>query len=211
MVRSKKELEILLSKTPDFKTHSIYLEQYTCDSVTASDLLWLAYMHKDVESKVVLDLGCGTGVLSYGALLMGAKEVLCIDIDFEALKIAKSFITNKELTHFEAVNADVEYLWLKGVDTVVMNPPFGVHRKGIDILFLRKALELKPKAVYTIHKYNPESHKIICKIVRDNGYTVIDIIIRYMSLPAIYLTHRKQVHRFKVAIYAISRGRNHGK
>ncbi|MEM1526142.1 MAG: METTL5 family protein [Ignisphaera sp.] len=204
MVISKKELEILLSRVPNFKHHNILLEQYVCDSSIASELLWLAYMHNDIENKVVADLGCGTGALSYGALIMGAKDVLCIDVDLNALKIANNFLFENR-DRFDTINADIENLHLIGVQTVVMNPPFGVHRRGIDIVFLKRALDIKPKAVYTIHKYNPESHKIIQEIVLGYGYRVIDMAIRDMRIPAIYHTHRKRVHRFQVALYAISK------
>ena len=37
--------------------------------------------------------------------------------------------------------ADVGRLRLQGVDTVVMNPPFGTRRKGADIEFLRVGLQ----------------------------------------------------------------------
>lgn len=205
MVISKKELEILLSRVPNFKHHNIWLEQYICDSSIASELVWLAYMRNDIENKVVVDLGCGTGALSYGALLMGAKEVLCIDIDLGALKIANNFLLENR-DRFDVINADIENLYLIGVQTVIMNPPFGVHRRGIDIIFLRRALNIRPKTIYTIHKYNPESHKIIHEIVLSYGYRVIDMVIRDMRIPAIYYTHRKRVHRFKVALYAISKG-----
>ena len=137
---------------------------------------------------------------------MGAREVLCIDIDFGVLRIARDFIRGKGYAMLEAINADVRYLGLKHVDTVIMNPPFGVHRRGADMLFLRKALELRPNAVYTIHKYSPESHKLICEIVYGSGYNIIDMSVKFMHIHATHPLHRKRVHKFRVAIYAISRG-----
>lgn len=46
---------------------------------------------RELESRVrggerVLDVGCGSGVLSIGALLLGAKEATAIDIELEAAK-----------------------------------------------------------------------------------------------------------------------------
>eukprot|EP00613_Pedinella_sp_CCMP2098_P011602 CAMPEP_0171652520 /NCGR_PEP_ID=MMETSP0990-20121206/39009_1 /TAXON_ID=483369 /ORGANISM="non described non described, Strain CCMP2098" /LENGTH=138 /DNA_ID=CAMNT_0012231767 /DNA_START=10 /DNA_END=425 /DNA_ORIENTATION=+ len=35
---------------------------------------------------------------------------------------------------------------LFGCDTVIMNPPFGTRNPGIDVLFLEKAMQLKPRA-----------------------------------------------------------------
>lgn len=204
MVRNKKELEILLSRAPSFHTPSIKLEQYICDSSIASELIWLAYIRGDIENKVVADLGCGTGILSYGASILGARCVLCVDIDLEVLKIAKTFL-REEPPVVNFMNSDVRYTQLRGIDTIIMNPPFGVHRKGIDVMFLRKALELKPKAVYTIHKYNPESHRVITEIVLSYDYNIDSVAVRVMRIPALYLTHRKRIHRFKVALYAITK------
>lgn len=36
----------------------------------------------------VLDMGCGSGILSIGALLLGAESVTAVDIDQLATKIA---------------------------------------------------------------------------------------------------------------------------
>lgn len=205
MVRNKKELEILLSKVPRFQSPSLSLEQYTCDSPTAAEMLWLAYMNNDIEGKVVADLGCGTGMLSYGALLLGSQEVICIDIDPNPLKLARKFILDEGLHLFEAVNSDVENLMLRNIDTVIMNPPFGVHRRGLDIAFLKSALRLRPRALYSIHKYNPESHRIIYEVVENSGYTVMNTVVRFMYIPMMYPTHRKKTHWFKIAIYMVRR------
>ncbi|MEM4506068.1 MAG: METTL5 family protein [Ignisphaera sp.] len=207
MVRSRKELEILLSRAPYFISPSITLEQYLCDSSVASELLWMAHMYEDIEGRSVVDLGCGTGMLSYGALLLGAKDVICVDIDIEALNIAKVFLVDEGFNNIHFVNADVNFLDIRNIDTVIMNPPFGVYRKGLDIVFLKKALEFKPKAVYTIHKYNPESYILIYRTVQNEGYTIRNMLVRFMSIGAIYLKHRKRIHRFRVSVYAISRYR----
>jgi ribosomal protein L11 methyltransferase len=50
---------------------------------TALCLQWLAT--NDVRGKTVLDYGCGSGVLAIAALLLGAKNAVCVDIDPQAL------------------------------------------------------------------------------------------------------------------------------
>jgi ribosomal protein L11 methyltransferase len=47
-----------------------------------------------IEGKQVVDIGCGSGILSVGACLLGAKNVLAIDIDPIAVEVAKE---NREL------------------------------------------------------------------------------------------------------------------
>lgn len=46
-------------------------------------LAWLA--EQDLTDKVVLDYGCGSGILGVAALLLGAKAVLAVDIDPQAV------------------------------------------------------------------------------------------------------------------------------
>lgn len=41
------------------------------------------------EGDKILDLGCGSGILSIGALLLGAKSAAAVDIDENSVKIAK--------------------------------------------------------------------------------------------------------------------------
>ena len=50
---------------------------------TALCLEWLDSC--DLENKIVVDYGCGSGILGIAALLLGAKEVIAIDNDPQAL------------------------------------------------------------------------------------------------------------------------------
>ncbi|MDD3226965.1 MAG: 50S ribosomal protein L11 methyltransferase [Tissierellia bacterium] len=53
----------------------------------------IKYINKDME---VLDLGCGSGILSIAALLLGAQKCVGVDIDENAVRIAKE---NAELNN----------------------------------------------------------------------------------------------------------------
>jgi len=48
--------------------------------------------------------------------------------------------------------------WKKSVDTVVMNPPFGTKRKGIDMAFLEAAVCMARESVYSLHKSSTRSY-----------------------------------------------------
>lgn len=50
---------------------------------TALCLEWLA--SHDLTGKIVIDYGCGSGILAIAALLLGAKQAYAIDIDPQAL------------------------------------------------------------------------------------------------------------------------------
>ncbi len=55
---------------------------------TALCLTWLDSL--DLSNKTVVDFGCGSGILSLAALKLGAKEVIGIDIDPQALQASKA-------------------------------------------------------------------------------------------------------------------------
>ncbi|PCI58457.1 MAG: 50S ribosomal protein L11 methyltransferase [Gammaproteobacteria bacterium] len=55
---------------------------------TALCLTWLDSL--DLTGKTVVDFGCGSGILSLAALKLGAKAVIGIDIDPQALQASKA-------------------------------------------------------------------------------------------------------------------------
>jgi putative methylase len=86
---TKKKLEILLSKLKTVPKPKANLEQYEIPGELASQIINIAYLSGDIKNKRIVDLGCGTGRLSIGSVLMEAKEVIGIDIDEESIKVAK--------------------------------------------------------------------------------------------------------------------------
>ena len=140
--------------------------------------------------------------MCYGAILLGSS-CLCIEIDKESIKTAKKFFEENSLDA-DFLVADVSNLSLsRKVDTVIQNPPFGVVKRSSDIIFLRKAMEIG-NVVYTIHKSNPESRKLIERVAREYNYNVEFITVRY-DLKPYYPWHREKVHKFLVDIYILKR------
>ena len=85
----KLDLERFLSKVAPQPNPKVHLEQYTVSEQIAANMLYIAaYANNDIVGKSVLDLGCGTGRLALGALFVGAKEVVGVDIDRLAIKTA---------------------------------------------------------------------------------------------------------------------------
>lgn len=64
----------------------------------ATTRLVMQLMSKIVKNQFVVDVGCGSGVLSFTAIAMGADFALGIDIDPNAILHAKK---NASLNHFE--------------------------------------------------------------------------------------------------------------
>ena len=84
-VGSKSGLAMVLSCLEGFKSPKVRQEQYIMDSEICASILWNAYLLNDIEGKGIADLGCGTGLLGIGALLLGAKQALFADSDEKSL------------------------------------------------------------------------------------------------------------------------------
>jgi putative methylase len=148
----RKQLEMMLERLEGFSRPSFQKEQYATPASVAAEMLFLAGMRGELGS--VCDLGCGTGVLAIGAALLGARAT-GVEIDGEALAIARR---NAEKLNVDVdfIRADVRQLVLKGIDTVVMNPPFGAQKASLgDRAFLSSARKIA-KTIYSLHNQGSE-------------------------------------------------------
>ncbi len=132
-----RDLEAALQGVKPFDTRlqKIELEQFPTGPEIASRLVYTAAKSfDDIEGKIVVDLGTGTGRLGIGCALMGASLVIGIDADMDALAIAQENIDDAAV-QMELLLSDVSampvYSLVGKVDTVVMNPPFGTRNKGV--------------------------------------------------------------------------------
>ncbi|MDD5181661.1 MAG: METTL5 family protein [Candidatus Nanoarchaeia archaeon] len=180
MIPNKKALEIILSAVRGFEKPIPELEQYVTPSDIAAELLWTAFMDGNIEKKKVFDLGCGTGILTIGAALLGAKSVTGFDIDRTAFKNAFELAeknarilreTNILAENIKFVEIDVKHVEEK-CDTVVMNPPFGVQTEHADRLFLEKAFGIA-NVIYSIHKGG--SDKFLLSFAKDKNWSAVKL------------------------------------
>ena len=201
MVSRKKRLSARLSTVPEIPSPSEYLEQYTTPPEIAADFVWEAFMRGDIEGRHVVDLGCGTGRLTAASLILGASRATCIDIDEEAVGVAKEwFIKNiGGVTEF-VVGDVVEAFPLRyiGDCTVVMNPPFGVWRRGADIAFLEAAASVCG-TIYSMHKYVPKSMAYLLSLMKGRGFGCE--VLKVVNFPIRWFLerHRSRVRYVKVA------------
>ena len=77
-----------------------------------------------LEGVSVLDMGCGSGILGIGALLLGAKDVLAVDIDKNAVDIAVKNATLNKVQNFEGLCGNT--LSDEGVYNKVTSKKYGV-------------------------------------------------------------------------------------
>jgi putative methylase len=162
-------------------------EQVITPPDAAADLLFEALARGDLEGRSVLDLGCGTGRLSIGAAWLGARQVIGVEADPEALRIARS----------NAERADVTCGWVEGAvagyttpaDTVVMNPPFGAQRRHADRPFWERAFALAGQAVYAFAL--ADSRTFIARRAVAHGARIEATRPVPWVLPATFAHHRK--------------------
>jgi putative methylase len=192
----KRQLEILLEKVEGFSRPSVKKEQYVTPATVAADVLYLAHLRGDLQG-VVCDLGCGTGMLAIGAALLGAT-VVGIEIDSEALATAKSNASRMGV-QIDLMRGDVSTIALKGIDTVIMNPPFGAQKSSSgDRAFLKKAIDLAG-AVYSLH--NVGSEGFIKRFVEP---CIVEEVYRIQfPLKRTFQFHSRDVKTIEVDLYRI--------
>jgi predicted RNA methylase len=169
------------------------LEQYPTSPHLAARIVFNAFLQGDIEGRSVCDLGCGTGMLAIASQVLGASYTTGFDISTKALAIARQNVDEMEVD-VEFVHCDVSLLpTVSGrsvFDTVIMNPPFGTRVKGIDMVFLEKALELASTAVYSLHKTS--TRDFIVKKATALGVKVTVMAELKFDIPAMYKFHKKK-------------------
>ena len=186
----KIHLEIVLSQLAPHPKPKLKWEAYTLDAGSAAEIAYIAgRINDDICKKSVIDLGCGTGVLSISASLLGARFVVGVDIDKDAVVAAKE---NAETTgaKVEFVIGDLSCV-AGHFNTALMNPPFGSWRRGADVKFLRKALEISD-VVYSLHKHSDLNREFLSRKVQSFGGRVDKIYEMRITIPRMFDFHRRE-------------------
>ncbi len=205
MIRKKRQLEISLQSIPTFPNPKVELEQYQTPAKIAADLLWNAHALGDIEGMKVVDLACGTGIFSIGSALLGAAEVVGVDVDPEAVKIARQEADRRRLDEVSRfITADVTDFNEKA-DTVIQNPPFGAQKAGkknVDRIFMEKAIESAP-VVYSFHI--KETEEFVESYFSSLGGSVTHKFYYSFSIPKIYDFHEKEKIEIDVVVLRVKR------
>jgi len=198
----KSALSILLSKLAVFSKPKAELEQYPTDSENASFVLWHAYMLHDIENKTVADLGCGTGILGLGVLLLGAKKCFFVDKSKADIEKARQNLAVLEQETGMKLKSKAVFIvseiekFGKKVDTVIENPPFNNDR-----IFLEKSLETA-NVIYSMH--NLSTLDFLKKFLEKRG-KLTNIFRLEIELKKTMPWHRQENKRIEVACIRVER------
>jgi len=198
----KKRLEIILENMIGIGEPNVDLEQYQTPAPIAAEILFNARMGGYIQGKDILDLGCGSGIFTIGATLLGANQVVGVDVDQCALIALRENI-------IETGSPEVISLFLSDVkefepgrtfDTCIMNPPFGSQEKGADRPFLEKAIELC-STVFTIHMTSTTD--FIEKFVKAKGGKIVSKEEYRFPIPHMFFFHTKEEEDIRVTSFKI--------
>lgn len=205
----RRDLERLLAAVPEHPSPRPEWEQYQTPAAIAADLLWAAREDGDVQGRV-LDLGCGTGVLSIGAALLGADEVLGVDVDPAAIDVAQEaadrLAPGKEVRFRQA---DLRQDAVPAADLVVMNPPFGAQKanRGGDRVFYERAAQAlragaKDRRTGAAWFLAPApSARFVAAFTREVGGALEQVLTWDYPLPARFGFHADEVRTITVHGY----------
>jgi len=194
----KKDLEMALEKVPRFEDPDPSLEQYLTPASIAADVLFKAYAAGDIKGLKVMDLGCGTGMLSFGSWMLGAGAVIGYDSSQKAIDQASA--------HAELIGADITFKLSdvndihEKADTVVMNPPFGCQNRRADRDFLEKAMG-SAECIYSFHM--AETLGFVKEFVRKHDRDIINNKMYKYDIPHTFTFHSKEKHSVDIVVVNI--------
>lgn len=199
---SRSGIAILLSKLEVFPSPDPKLEQYPTDSEIAADVLWQAYMLGDIKGRTIADLGCGTGILGIGALLLGAKKVFFVDKDTAALGVLGNNLEKAGIRKgFSIVDSEIGGFDTPA-DTVLQNPPFGTRDRHADREFLVKAFSIAD-VVYSFHKTGTAG--FVEALAGDHGFSITERFDFDFPLKQTLRFHKKRMKRIEVSCFRLGR------
>jgi putative methylase len=201
----RRQLAQELAVVAGFENPRAPLEQYHTPPDLAAHIVHVADLQDDIQGRTVLDLGCGTGMLSLGAALRSPERVVGIDIDPAPLSTARE--------NERRVGAMTDVSWVRGdatvppfvssdPSTVLTNPPFGARsgNEGIDRAFLETAAEIGTVS-YSVH--NAGSEAFVESFAEDNDGTVTHAFAAEFELPKQFDHHTAESRAIDTEVYRI--------
>ncbi|QHI71094.1 50S ribosomal protein L11 methyltransferase [Aminipila terrae] len=125
------------------------------------------------EGDAVLDVGCGSGILSIAAALLGIKNILGVDIDPVAVEVSKE---NVALNGFSDT-IQIQYGDLtKGIDYKADVVVANLMADLVMMLSCDVARHLKNKGVFISSGILIEKQQQVSEAIKNNGFEIIEIL-----------------------------------
>jgi methyltransferase (EC 2.1.1.-) len=192
-------LEIKLERVAGIPNPDPAQEQYMTPAPLAARLLFDAYLAGDIEGCSVCDLGSGTGILSIGAALLGADEVVGVEGDARLVAAARE--------NAEKLSADCRFItddirsMKESFDTVVMNPPFGAQSEHADRPFIDAALRIAP-VTYGI--FNAGTMTFLASYIRGRA-EIVGAVSALFPIKRMFSFHSRDILEIPVEIVCLRR------
>lgn len=215
-VPQRRTLARRLEGVDDFRTPSADLEQYLTPAEVAAHVCHFAALQGDLAGETVVDLGTGTGMLAIGAALCEAERVVGIDVDEDALALARENAQSVLFDHdvgsdpIEGPSSRPPIEWIRGdvtkhplsIDDAIVfsNPPFGAQRgnRHADRDFLETARSIAATS-YMIH--NEGSQEFVESYANDTDGTVTHAFRATFSLANRLEFHTDETHTLEAEVF----------
>src|SRR5699024_3919068 len=161
----------------DTRSHIIYLDPgmaFGTGTHATTKLSVLALERYLKQQTTVIDVGCGSGILSIAACLLGAQSVLAVDIDEVAVKSAK---VNRTLNHLDDKIIIQQNNLLQGIsaqaDLVVANILIHIILDLLEDVWQH----LKTKGIFIASGIITEQKETVIAALENKGFIIIETLI----------------------------------
>ncbi|MDY6761703.1 MAG: METTL5 family protein [Candidatus Nanohaloarchaea archaeon] len=201
----KTQLQQVLSRLDPVEDPDAALEQYATPPAIAADVLHRMRLNSDLDGTVI-DLGCGSGVFTIGAAVLGADAV-GVDVDGDAVAVARDNLAaagdrvEDGSARFETVDVrDLD----READVVVTNPPFGLQQEDANLMFLEAAFDTAPVVYALLHQSHEQpdtTRRFLDRFADDHGFAASIATTYDFPLPRRFGHHTTEKKYIKVDLY----------
>lgn len=145
----------------------------------------------------VLDIGTNNGALMLYASLLNPNEIIGIDINKEALEIAKLNLDRNKVINYKLINKDVKtYIDQDKFDVIISNPPYFVSSDDLKNKneYLKMARHEEYLTLQDLIKSVVNNLKIEGQFYLVHRYSRINDIINELSLNGLYINKEKIIY-----------------
>ena len=201
-----KHLAMRLSQLVELDEFSPILEQYQTEGQLAARWLSTINSESPLDGMKVVDIGAGNGILGLGAALLGASKVTLIEVDKQAVEIAKE---NSDAIAIET-GCKIEVVEQKVVrwpdnldaDIIIMNPPWGFQSKGSDRILIEAALKSPAKIIHILHSADVKHPQAMAE---ELGWDVELKFVADFRLPMNMSHHTRNNHVTSAGFWCLKR------